>query len=153
MNNSPIYAAPTNLRLPSEPPPPLPTVPSETAVLMRQLLEVQKEQLALAKAAAVAADTQTRWRNFLARWSDEFPDVGRHCKDVLPTIERMYLTMINQLALRLKDDDAEGFESEFVMAEFLDKYGLRLSQLGTIISQLSPIADATPASEKSSDDV
>lgn len=150
MNNPSIFVAPPSLKLPSAPAGSPPT--GETADLLRQLLDVQKEQLALAKAAAAAADSQTRWKNFLARWQAEFPDIGVACKDVLPVIERTYLRMIAELAGRLRGDEPDDLENEFVLAEFLDKYGLRLSQLGTIVSQLSPIADATPPpaeSEKS----
>lgn len=142
MNNTPIFVAPPNLKLPSAPAA-LPL--TETADLLRQLLDVQKEQLALAKAAAAAADSQARWRSFLARWQEEFPDVGLACKEVLPVIERTYLRMIAELTGRLRGDEPDDLDNEFALAEFLDKYGLRLSQLGTIVSQLSPIADATPA--------
>ena len=114
------------------------------ATLMRQMFEVQKEQLAVLKAQQAAADTQSRWRGFLARWSDEFPNVGAHCKEVLPLVERAYLGLIQELADKLRDDEAE-IGSEFGLAEFLDRYGMRLSQLGSILSQLGPIADAAPA--------
>ncbi len=143
MNNPSIFVAPPTLKLPTAPLGPLPS--SESADLLRQLLDVQKEQLALSKNAAAAADSQTRWKNFLARWQTEFPDIGIACKEVLPIIERTYLRMIAELTARLRGDEPDDLESEFVLAEFLDKYGLRLSQLGTIVSQLSPIADATPS--------
>jgi hypothetical protein len=143
MNNSPIFVAPPNLKLPAAPPSQL--AAGETADLLRQLLDVQKEQLGLAKQAAAAADHQARWRNFLARWQEEFPDVGPACKEVLPVVERAYLRMMLELANRLRGDDPDDLENEYTLAEFLDKYGHRLAQLGTIVSQLSPLADATPA--------
>lgn len=142
MNNLPIFVAPPNLRLPEVPPPHPAT--GETTELLRQLVELQREQIALARTAATAADHQARWRNFLGRWKDEFPDVGAACKDVLPIIERTYLRIIQELTDRLRGDDPDDLENEYVLAEFLDKYGMRLSQLGTIVGQLSPIADAAP---------
>ena len=45
---------------------PAPAVP-ETTDLLRQILEVQREQLALQKQAAQAHDSGSRWRAFLAR--------------------------------------------------------------------------------------
>ncbi len=112
--------------------------------LLRQVFEVQKEQLAVLKAQQAAADSQGRWRGFLARWADEFPGVGRGCKEVLPLIERAYLALIQELADKLRDEETE-IGSEFGLGEFLDRYGVRLSQLGSILSQLGPIADAAPA--------
>lgn len=139
---TPIYVTPPGIRLPDVPPPAPPG--GETAELLRQLLDVQREQLALAKAAAAAGDGVARWRGFLAKWRDEFPDVGAAAKQVLPAVERVYLRMIQELADRLRGDDPDDLGNEFVLAEFLDKYGMRLSQLGTIMGQLAPIADAAP---------
>lgn len=143
MNNSPIFVAPPNLKLPAAPASPSPI--HETPELLRQLIEIQREQLALARNAAIAADNLTRWKNFLGRWHEDFPQIGHACKEVLPVVERTYLRIIQELADRLRGDDADDLDNEYVLAEFLDKYGVRLGQLSTIIGQLSPIADATPA--------
>jgi hypothetical protein len=131
----------------------LPDLPSasqqavETADLLRQLLDVQREQLHLARVAAMNNDGVARWRRFLDRHAEEFPDIAADCKAVLPTMERTYLRMIRELADRLASDEPDDFDSEYLLGEFLDKYGLRLNQLGTIIGQLSPIADTVPPPE------
>ena len=140
--NTPIYVTPPGLRLPDIPP--VPSAGGETVELLRQLLDVQKEQLALTKQTAGANDGAARWRGFLAKWQAEFPDVGPAVKQVLPVIERVYLKMVQELADRLRGDEADDLDDEFVLAEFLDKYGMRLSQLGTIMGQLAPIAEAAP---------
>ena len=71
-------------------------------------------------------------------------EIGPAAKQVLPVIERVYLKMIQELADKLRGDDPDDLDNEYVLAEFLDRYGMRLSQLGTIMGQLAPIADATP---------
>jgi hypothetical protein len=114
----------------------------EVADLLRQLIDVQKEQLAFQKSQAAAADG--RWRAFLARWQAEYPDVGPACRDILPTVERAYLALMTDLTDRLRDEDADGLDTDFALAEFLDRYGMRLGQLGTILSQIAPLADAAP---------
>jgi len=123
-------------------PPPGPPSGSGVADLLRQLIDVQKDQLAFHKAQAAVAEA--RWRAFLARWQTDFPDVGHACRQVLPTVERAYLTLVTELADRVKDGDADGLDNEFALAEFLDRYGMRLGQLGTILSQIGPLADAAP---------
>ena len=62
---------------------------------------------------------------------------------MLPVVERAYLKMIQELTDRLRGEDG-GLDNEFVLAEFLDRYGMRLGQLGTIIGQLGPLAEAAP---------
>ncbi len=113
----------------------------ETADLLRQLLDVQREQLAFQRNLAMNNDAVARSRRFLEKWQDEFPEIAGVTKTVLPAVERMYLRMIEELTDKLSDE-ADELENEYVLGEFLDKYGARLNQLSTIINNLSPIADA-----------
>lgn len=110
--------------------------------LLRQLVEVQREQLNLLRAQAAAQDQSARWRAFLTRWEQDFPDIGRSCRQVLPEIERAYLQLIRDLTDRLQDEGASELDNDFALGEFLDRYGARMGQLGTILAQLGPIADA-----------
>jgi len=122
-------------------------VPPESTDLLRQLLEVQREQTQLLRFLCAAHDSQTRWRNFLARWSAEFPQVGGDCKSTLPMIERAYMTLIADLTEHLRSENGEPFDNEFALSEFLDRYGIRLGQLGSILSMISPIAEAARTEE------
>jgi hypothetical protein len=134
-----IYVTPPMLRLPEAPGSDV--VLTEMANLLRQTLDTQRELLAVARTQAANQDSGNRWKAFLARWESEFPGVGQACKQVLPMIERAYLSMIQDLTERLREDE-EGIDNEFLLGEFLDRYGIRLSQLGNVLSQLGPLADA-----------
>jgi len=146
--NAPIYVTPGQTpQIPDVPTPP----GREAAQLLRQLVALQQEQVGLLKAQAASQDNGNRWRSFLARWAEEFPNIGGACKQSLPTLERAYLTLVRDLTDRvLANGDGEhgDLEDEFVMGEFLDRFGIRLGQLGNILGQLSPLADAVPAEEK-----
>ena len=54
---------------------------------------------------------------------------------------RMPNTISGRVVLKETGDD---LCDEFVMGEFLDRFGVRLSQLGNILSQIGPLADAAP---------
>ena len=49
--------------------------------------------------------------------------------------------MIHDLTDRLNEDE-HGLENEFTLQEFLDRYGMRLAQLGTILNLVAPLAEA-----------
>jgi len=121
---------------------------SEVQLLLRQVLEIQKEQLAVLKAQQAANDSQSRWRAFLARWNHEFPGVGSACRTTLPIVERAYLTLLEELTDKLQSEDAD-IDNEFALSEFLDRYGMKLGQLGSVLSQLGPIADAAKSESAS----
>jgi hypothetical protein len=131
------------------PPPPPPLPPAvETVELLRQILEIQREQLACHRAAAAAHDALGRWRGFLQRWQQEFADLGEACRKSMPALERCYGQMLKDLTDRLNDED-DSLDSDFAVQEFLDRYGMRLAQLGTILNLVGPLAEAGGGEESS----
>lgn len=122
-------------------PPPAPAVDAQTG-LLRELIDVQKEQLAYLRAAHEAQHTSSRWQAFLTRWAEEFPGVGDGCLRAFPVIERAFLRLLEELSGHLTDGEADPIDDEFALGEFLDRYGMRLSQLGNILNVLGPLADA-----------
>ena len=67
--------------VPAPPPQPVPPAGDSAAELLRQLLEVQKETLAVQKTMLAAMDGNLRWRNLLNRWREEFPTLPSMAKD------------------------------------------------------------------------
>src|ERR1700758_1003202 len=109
--NFQIDAAAAPPLTPAEAPPATnPAVP-ETVELLRQILEVQREQLTYQRTAAAAHDMTARWRAFLSRWNSEFPGLSDGCKRALPLLEKCYGQMISDLTEKLSDDDA--LDSDF----------------------------------------
>ena len=133
------------LRLPDSPPPH--AGPGEVADLLRQMVELQREQIGLMRAQQMASDEKSRWQNFYNRWSNEFRELPGRCKSALPGIERAFLELVGELTDRLVGDEAIDLESEFALAEFLDKYGVRLAQLGNILGQVGHLSNVTPPSD------
>jgi hypothetical protein len=109
------------------------------------LIGLQQEQVGLIKTQIANQDNSSRWRSFLARWEQEFPSIGAACKQALPLLERAYLGLIQDLTDRVNSSEAAELDDEFVLSEFLDRFGIRLGQLGNILSQLAPLAEAAPA--------
>ena len=144
MNYFQIDVSSAALPASAEAPPALPS--SEAVDLLRQLLDVQREQLVLQRAAAAAHDNTARWKAFLARWQQEFPDLGEGCRKALPLLERTYGRLITELTARLGDED-DALENDFGLQEFLDRYGMRLAQLGTILNLVAPLAEAGSQNE------
>jgi len=131
---------------PTVDPPATPSAAPETVDLLRQILEVQREQLAYQRAAAAAHDMTARWRAFLSRWQQDFPDLGESCKKALPQLERCYGQLLRDLTDKLSDEE-HGLDNEFALQEFLDRFGMRLAQLGTILNLVAPLAEASSAAQ------
>lgn len=117
-----------------------------TTELLRHLLEVQREQLAVMRAANESAQNLGRWRAFLARWAEDYPTVGEACVQSVPALERAFVKLLDELTVRVSENEND-LENEFGLSEFLDRYGMRLAQLGNVINILGPIAEAAKLSE------
>jgi hypothetical protein len=126
------------------PEPPAVATTAETIDLLRQLLDVQREQLACLRASAAAHDTASRWKAFLSRWQQEFPELSDGCRRSVPVLERAYGKLIAELTEYLSQNGPEPLDNDFSLQEFLDRYGMRLAQLGTILNLVAPLAEAGP---------
>lgn len=140
----------SNYNQPTAVEPPMAEPLPEGADILRQILEVQKQQLAILQQQQAAHDTTSRWRAFLARWREDFPDLAEFCKEVLPLLEKSYGALIADLADHLRTNGTGALDNDFALQEFLDRYGMRLAQLGTILNLVAPLAEAGPQGESSS---
>jgi hypothetical protein len=133
-----IVAPPT----PALTPPAAPTTEA-TAELLRQILDIQREQLTLMQTASASGSDNNlaRWRNFFGRWQEEFPGLPVSLREILPTIERAYLRLMDEMVHHLKDEQNNGLDDDFSLSEFLDRYAIRASQIGTILNLVGQMAE------------
>jgi hypothetical protein len=122
---------------------------AEMVDVLRQILEVQRELLTLSKNAAAAQDAGNRWRSFLAKWREDFPDLSDATREALQLLEKAYGALLADLVSHLRQNGSDALDTDFALQEFLDKYGMRLTQLGTILNQVAPLAEASSQGESS----
>jgi hypothetical protein len=124
--------------------PPLPPAAETPAELLHQLLAVQREQLGVMQASAASQNegTAVRWRNFFSRWHEDYPHLPSSLRDVLPSVERAFLRLMDEMTRYLKDEETAGLEDDFTLGEFLDRFAIRASQVGSILNLFGQMADA-----------
>lgn len=105
-----------------------------------QMLEVQRAQLAHAQ--HVHQEHLQRWKNVMGRWNKVFPELAGQCKQVYPSLERAYLSMVENLVQDLIDQGEDGFDSDFALQDFLDRHGARVGQLAHLLSIIGPLSEA-----------
>jgi hypothetical protein len=122
---------------------------AEVADLLRQIVEIQRDQLAQIKHMVAAQDSMARWRALMARWREEFPNLPEGCKHALPILEKAYGSLVAALVEELQDQGEDALDTEFTLQDFLDRYGMRLGQLGNILNLVGPLAEAGSQNESS----
>jgi hypothetical protein len=120
---------------------------AEVSELLRQSLEVQRDQLTQMKQTAASQDAGARWRALMTKWREEFPEMPNGCKEALPILEKAYGSMVAALVSELQDQGPDALDSEFALQDFLDRYGMKLGQLGNILNVVGPLAEAAAQTE------
>ncbi|MGF1578590.1 MAG: hypothetical protein ACFCD0_04430 [Gemmataceae bacterium] len=116
----------------------------------RQILEVQKQILTQLQATAAAQDPTNRWRHMLTKWDNQFPDLPQTCREVLPMLERAYGVVLEALTEELADGEKDALDNEYALQDFVDRYGMKVGQLGNIMNLVAPLAEAGAPRESSS---
>lgn len=138
------------------PPPPMPVTPETVPDLLRQLLELQRDQFhqmlelqreQLNHARATAQDNLARWRAMLTRWGENYPEFAEHCKQAYPLMERSYVQLLANLVEELSQQGDDALDSDFAVQEFLDRYGMKIGQLSHLLGIVGPLSEAAQQNE------
>lgn len=137
-----IVAPPTPALTPPTAPP-----ADSSAELLRQLLDIQREQLGLMRAVHSENGNMARWKNFFARWQDEFGHLPDALREALPKVEHAYLRLVDEATQFLRDEESSGIGDDFSLSEFLDRYAMKAAQLGSLLNMLGQLVEAARTEE------
>jgi hypothetical protein len=148
--------ATNNATPPANPQQPTPATAESVPEILRQMLELQREQFTqlvelqreqIAQARAAAQDSLARWRHLLARWQKDFPEFSNHCKVAYPLLEKTYVFILAGMVEELAQQGDDALDNDFAVQDFLDRYGMRLGQLSHLLSVIGPLAEAANQGE------
>jgi hypothetical protein len=113
--------------------------------LLTQMLEVQREQLHFQRAKA--HDAIARWRQVLGRWEKDYPELAEHSKTAYPLVERAFIQMLSVMLAEVSEQGEDALDNEFAVQEFIDRYGMKIGQLGQLLSVMGPLNEAAQQNE------
>src|ERR1700738_5241643 len=99
-----------------------PPTPETVPDLLRQILDLQRDQLTqilevqkghLNHVRAITQDNMSRWRNLLARSQTEHPDFAEHCKKAYPLLEKSYVQLLAGIVEEVAQQGDEALDNEF----------------------------------------
>jgi hypothetical protein len=115
--------------------------------LLRQLVMGQERQSKLLEELIQQAGATHRQRaSELGQWKRANPDLSRRCKVAAETLSRVQNEFLCNLTEEVADNEECLLDGEFLLNEFVDRYGPRLAHLNgvlQVLSQLSYSADQT----------
>lgn len=119
--------------------------------LLQQMLEVQKEQLALTRQMNASQENHNgRWRKMVNGWCEQFPGLPESAKASLPVLEKAFGSILANMVDEIQYKGEEALENEFAIQDFLDRFGMRVGQMSHILNFISPLAELPGQNQQSS---
>jgi argininosuccinate lyase len=119
----------------------------EQTDLLRDVLNAQERTNELLEDLVATMAAQHKQRaSELHQWRNAHPQLATACRDAAEALSRVQIEYLNRMTDDINDQSDDMVEGEFVLNEFVDRYGPRLAHLNGVIqvlAQLSSVPNPT----------
>ncbi|NOZ39519.1 MAG: hypothetical protein GXP24_04755 [Planctomycetes bacterium] len=117
----------------------------EQAELLREVLAAQdRTNEILEELVGVMAHTQKQRAQELHQWRNANPALSESCREAAESLSRVQLDYLERITDEINDSAEDMVEGEFLMNEFVDRFGPRLAHLNGVIQVLAQLS-STPS--------
>lgn len=117
-----------------------------TVELLRQLVAgQQKQNVLLEQLASQNASAQAQRATELAQWKNANPHLSRACRQAAETLSKVQTQFLDNLTEEIQDNEENLIEGDFMMNEFVDRFGPRLAHLNGVLQVLAQLGTGEPA--------
>jgi hypothetical protein len=110
--------------------------------LMRHLVAGQQQQNQLLERMIQQNNAVNEQRsNELQQWKDANPDLARSCRAAAETLSRVQTQFLDNMTEEICDSEGGLEESEFMLNEFVDRFGPRLAHLNGVLQVLAQLGN------------
>ncbi len=118
----------------------------EAAVaLLHQVVAGQQKQNQLLEQLVQASVTAQQQRSTeLQQWKDANPRLAKACRRAAETLSRVQTEFLETLTEEIDDNEEHLIEGEYVLNEFVDRFGPRLAHLNGVLQVLAQLGSGVP---------
>lgn len=130
---------------------PQPNMTSEelTVQLLRQMLVGQQKQTKLmGELVAQNAAMQKQRAGELQQWKDAHPQLSRACRRAAETLSEVQTEFLQSVTEEIEDSGEHLVEGEYMLNEFIDRFGPRMAHLNGILQVLAQLGTGEPVAEQ-----
>ncbi len=114
---------------------------SEIVTLLHQMVEGQDRQNELLEEMVEQMGASQRQRNNeLTQWKDANPLLARRCRAAAEALSQVQTEFLQNMTADVNDTYEGMMDSDFVLNEFVDRYGPRLAHLNGVLQLLSQLS-------------
>ncbi len=110
--------------------------------LLRRMIAQQDKTNDLLQELLVQGRAQQQSRQTeLERWKQSNPDLARSCREAVDVLSDVQNEFLQVLTNEVDENEFSLRDSEYMLQEFVDRYGPRLAHLNGVLQVLSQLAD------------
>ena len=124
-------------------PQPLPSGFSEHTELLREVLSAQdRTNELLEDLVGTMASVQRQRTNELNQWRDANPYLASACRDAAESLSRVQIEFLDRMTEEINETHENLLEGDFMLNDFIDRFGGRLAHLNGVIQVLAQLSSA-----------
>src|SRR6056297_3214005 len=153
MSNDPIHISPL-FRIDVSADPAAPPAAAEggnvAVALLRELVAGQARQNQLLQELAEATANQQKQRmQELQQWKEANPRLANACRHAAETLSQVQTQFLETMTEEITDNAECLLEGEFVLNEFVDRFGPRMAHINGVLQVLAQLGSGVPAEQNS----
>jgi hypothetical protein len=118
---------------------------TEITALLQQLVIGQDRQNELLEELVEQMSAAQRQRvTELGQWKEANPLLARRCRAAAEALSQVQTEFLQNLTVEVNDNFENMLDGEFVLNEFVDRYGPRLAHLNGVLQLLSQLSAQHP---------
>lgn len=116
------------------------------AVILNEILKQQEAQSKLlSEISENLAATQRQRANELGQWKQAHPELSSACREAAETLSRVQTQFLRNITEEIMDQEEVLVDGEFMLNEFVDRFGPRLAHLNGVLQVLTQLSSVTAA--------
>ncbi len=124
--------------------PPVGGIGGEIARLLRELLAAQDRQNELLEEVVSQLNLNQRQRaNELGQWKQANPELARNCRYAAEALSKVQTEYLSGLTREITENYDALLDGEFMLNEFVDRFGPRLAHLNGLLQVLSQLSSSS----------
>lgn len=114
--------------------------------LLRQLVAGQQQQNRLLEELVQQHTAANKQRaTELQQWKSANPELAKSCRQAAETLSRVQTQFLDSLTEEISDSEEHLIEGEYMLNEFVDRFGPRLAHLNGVLQVLAQLGSTEQA--------
>ena len=110
--------------------------------LLSQLVKLQQQQIDLLSELVLATTGVQKQRNAeIQQWRESHPTVAKNCRHAAEILSRIQVEFLDCLTNEIIENEEALLEGGFMLQEFVDRFGPRLSHLSGVMQVVSLLSE------------